>query len=79
MDVDGSGRGLIWGTITAFFYRNREKPRKPQSGLPITGPRFEHETSRIRSWIFNRTDCVFLWSYWTDLCKVCILHIFERL
>jgi hypothetical protein len=58
-DVEGTGRGLIKGTIPAFGWSDWGRPRETQSGYPG----FEPETSRIRSRIAYHsaatlgTDC----------------------
>jgi len=49
MDVEGSGRRLIYGTIPAFAWRDWGKPQKASSRYPAYGPRLETETSRVRS------------------------------
>jgi hypothetical protein len=57
-DVEGSGRGLIWGTIPLFAGLWR-KPRKSESGYPVSRPRFGPVTSRIRSSSVNRSTMTF--------------------
>ena len=38
-DIDGGGRGLIWGTVPAFAWRGLGKPEEPQNTrLPVWSP-----------------------------------------
>jgi hypothetical protein len=48
-DVEGRGRGLIWGPIQASASRGWEKPRK-SSVRRVSLARFEPGTSRIQVW-----------------------------
>jgi hypothetical protein len=57
--VEGSGRGLIQGTIPEFVWRDWGKSRKTQSGLASLRSRFEPGTSRIRSWSANHSTTTF--------------------
>jgi hypothetical protein len=47
--VEGSGRGLIAGTIPAFGWRDCGKPQTPRPAYPVFGLRFESRTSRIQT------------------------------
>lgn len=47
--MEGSGRGLISGTVLAFAWMGWGKLQKPKSGYPVFKSRFELMSSRIRS------------------------------
>jgi hypothetical protein len=53
--VEESGCGLIEGIIL----EEQKNHEKPQPGLPVSGPRFGPETSRIRSRIVNNSTTPF--------------------
>jgi hypothetical protein len=54
-DVKRRGRSLTWGYILAYMWRDWGKPRRT-SELPVFGPKFEPETSRIRSRSVNHSN-----------------------
>jgi hypothetical protein len=47
--MEGSDRDLMYGTIPLFAWSAWGKPQNPQSGQPVSGPRFEPGTSRMRN------------------------------
>jgi hypothetical protein len=40
-NMEGSGSGLIWGTVSEFAWSDWGKQRKPQSGWSVSSPTFE--------------------------------------
>jgi hypothetical protein len=49
MDMEGNGRGLIWGTILAAAWGDRKKTTSNLSWSSVSTPRFEPWISWIRS------------------------------
>jgi hypothetical protein len=58
-DLEGSGRSLILRNYAAFAMRSWGKQQKPQWRQPVTEPRSEPRTFRIRTRSFNHSTKTF--------------------
>jgi hypothetical protein len=62
MDWKGSGRKRLWTNLKYYpvvSWGTEEKHETPQSGEPMSGPRFETGTSRIGTRIVNHSTTTF--------------------